>query len=80
MPVGFLGKKIYEVAKEHNLTNNHKITKTLTSQRIATAKHHVTYGQGNSFPSPLLKIEDEVCNLIIAMSNCHHPIRVFNAL
>ena len=40
---------IDEVAKKHNLPNNHKITKTLIPQMIATDKNHVTYGQGNSF-------------------------------
>ena len=69
-----------EVAKKHNLLNDHNITKTLISKIIVTDKHHIPYGQGNGFPSPLLKIEDEVCNLIITMSKCHHPIRVFNSL
>ena len=54
--------------------------KTLISQIIATGKHHVPYGQGNSFPDALMKIEDEVFNLIFAMSKCHHPIRISNAL
>ena len=27
-----------------------------------------------------MKIEDEVFNLIFAMSKCHHPIRISNAL
>ena len=52
----------------------------LISQRIATSMHHVPCVQGNGFPDPLLKIEDEVCNLIIEMSKCHRPIRVYNAL
>ena len=60
--------------------NDQKITKTLISKIIATAKHHVSYGKGNSFPSLLLKIEDEFYNLIIAMSKCHHPTRVSNTL
>ena len=54
--------------------------KTLISQIIATVKHHVTYGQGNGFPYPLLKIEDEVLNITIAMSKCHHTIIVYNEL
>ena len=53
--------------------------KTLISQGIAIAKHHVPYGKGNGFPYVLLKIEDEVCNLIIKISKCHHPVRVSNA-
>ena len=56
------------------------LTKTLISQRIETTKHNVIQGQGNGFPSPLLKIEDSIFNLIIAISKCHHPIRVSNAL
>ena len=78
-PVVSLQNNIDEAGKK-NLPNDKKITKTLISQRIATAKHHVPYGQGNGFPYPLLKIEDEVCNLIIAISKCNHPIRVSNAL
>ena len=54
--------------------------KTLISQIIATIKHHVTYVQGNGFPYPLLKIEDEVWNITIAMSKCHHTIRASNEL
>ena len=56
-PVKIPQKSIDEVAKIHNLLNNQKITKTLKTQRIATAKHHVLYGQGNGFPSPLLKLK-----------------------
>ena len=66
--------------KKHNLPNDHNITKTLISQIIATGKHHLHYGQGGGFTYPLLKIEDEVFNLIITISKCHHPIRVYNAL
>ena len=62
------------------LPYDYKITKTLISQIISTAKHHVTYVKGIGFPSLMLKIEYEVCNLITAMSNCHHPIRVSNSL
>ena len=79
-PVRFLQKNIDDTEKIYNLPNNHKITKALISQIIATAKHHVPHGQGNGFTSPLLKIEYEVCNLIIEMSKCHHPITVFNTL
>ena len=43
-------------------------------------KNHVPYGQGNGFPYIFLKIDDEVCNIIIAMSKCHHLIRVSNTL
>ena len=57
LPFGLFQKNIDEVAKIHNLLNNQKITKTLKTQRIATAKHHVLYGQGNGFPSPLLKLK-----------------------
>ena len=76
--VGILQNNIDEMKK--NWPNDHKIMKTLISQLIATGKHHVPYGRGNGFPSPLLKIENEVCNLIIAMSKCYHPIRVSNSL
>ena len=67
LPVGLLQNNIDEVAKRHNLPNNHIITKTLISQRIATGKHRVSYVQGNCFPDLLLNIEDKVCSLIIAM-------------
>ena len=43
-PVGFLQNNIDEVANIYNLLNDHKITKTLISQIIVTAKHHVPYG------------------------------------
>ena len=80
LPIGFLQKMIDEVANIYNLPNDHKIRKTLIWQRISTAKHHVPYGQGNGFPYPLMKIDDEVCNLIIAISKFHHTIIVSNAL
>ena len=48
-PVGLLQNIIDEVAKKHHLPNNHKITKTLISQIIVTAKHDVPYGQVNVF-------------------------------
>ena len=79
-PVGFHQNDICEVAKKHNLPNNYKITKALISQIIASVKHHVPYGQGKYFPYQLLKIEDEVFNIIIAVSKCHHPIIVSNVL
>ena len=41
---------------------------------------HSQYGNGNSFPSLLMKIEYEVFKLIIAMPKCQHSIRVPNAL
>ena len=79
-PFGFLQKNIYKVAKTHNLMNDHKIIKTLISQRIVTAKHHVPYGKGSGFPYMLLKIEDGFCNLIISMSKYQYPIIVSNSL
>ena len=54
--------------------------KTLISQIVDTTNHHVLYGQCDSFLSPLPKKKYEVCNLIIEMSKCHHPIRVYNGL
>ena len=80
MPVGLLQNNIDEVTKKYHLPNNHKITKTLKSQIIVTAKYYVPYGKGNGSPYLLFKIEDEFCNLIIAMSKFHHPIRFFNTL
>ena len=80
MPVGFLQNNIDEVAKIYNLPNNHKITKTLISQIISTAKYIVSYGQVNGFPYPLLNLKDKAYNLIAEMSKFHHSIIVFNAL
>ena len=79
LPVGFLQNNIDKVSKKQNLPNNHKITKTLLSQRLSTGNHRVPYGQGKGFPAPLLKTKD-FFNLIIAVSKCYHPIRVSNAL
>ena len=76
LPVGFLQNNIDEVLKIYNLPNNNKITKTLISQRIATANHRVQFVQGNGFPSTLLKIEDEFFNFIIEMSKCRHKTKV----
>ena len=47
--VGFLQKNIDEVAERHNLPNYNKINKTIISQIITTAKHHVPYLQGSGF-------------------------------
>ena len=33
-PVGLIQKNINEIAKKHNLPNNHKITKTLISKSL----------------------------------------------
>ena len=79
-PVKIPQKSIDEVAKIHNLPNYPKITKTLISQIIVTDKHRVPYGQGSGFPAPLLKIENEVCNKIFAISKFHYPIRVSNLI
>ena len=49
-PVGFLQNNIDELAKKHNLPNNHKIAKRLISQKIATSNNYVPYGQGKGFP------------------------------
>ena len=78
LPFGFPQKNIDEIRK-YKLPNDHKIKNTMISQGIATDKNRVPYGKGNSFPSLLLKIEDEVLDLIISMPKCHHPIRAFNA-
>ena len=67
MPVGFLQNNIDEVAKQHNLQNDHNITKPLISQIFGTGKHCVTYGQGNDFPAAVLKIEDKGNNIIITI-------------
>ena len=80
MPDELLKNNIDEVAKKHNLPNDKKITKILISQRVATTKHHVPCVQGNGFPYPFMKIEDEVFNLIIKMSKCYHTIRVSKSL
>ena len=67
LPVGFLQNDIDEVEKKLNLPNNHKISMKFIPQRVATGKHHGPYGQGKGLTDHFLKIEDEVCKLIIAM-------------
>ena len=47
---------------------------------MANSKHHVPYVQVNSCSDPLMKIEDNFCNLIISMSKFHYPITVSDAL
>ena len=53
---------------------------TLISQRIATGKHCVSYRQGNSFQIRCCKLKMKFAILIIAMSKCHHPSRLYNSL